>query len=111
MEGDTTVLRSDHGRSFEMLSTAGEVARAEMKQALKLRVATLTRELRSLQAADHLNAPATAASAVADRRRQRRLQQADTLAAGLHRELRRHAGSGVTSPQSLAGSSVREGFG
>jgi len=107
-EGDTSVIRSDC--SFEMLSTVGEVARAETKKALEVRIAALSRELRSLEAASHLHAPA-AATTVADRRRQRRLQQADTLAAGLHGELRRHAGSGVTSPQSRAGSSVREVFG
>merc|ERR1712146_97774 len=58
-----------------------------------------------------MGASAAVVTTAADRRRQRRLQQADRFAAGLHQELQRHGGSGVTSPRSLAGSSTREAFG
>lgn len=91
-------LKSDS--SFEMLSTLGEMERADAKKVLQSRLVSLSRELRSLQAS--ANGRYDPSGAIqADRRRQRRLQQADTLATGMHQELRRHASSGMTSPRSF----------
>lgn len=90
----TKVLKKE--TSFEMLSTPEEMEQAEIKKALHDRLAALNREIRSLQGS------ASGCSTPADRHRQRRLQQAHALAAGMHQELRRSAGSGAMSPRSTS---------
>jgi hypothetical protein len=87
-------LKSDS--SFEMLATIAEADISEEKKALQMRLAELSRELRTLLADQR-----SSAALSMDKRRSRRLQQADAIAAGLHHELRRRGNSGASSPRSL----------
>lgn len=87
--------------SFEMLATASEVKLAEEKKALQARVKRLEQVLHEPLAIAPRRVRGTPHRITEFARRQRRLQQLDSIAGVLHEELRKrraNAGPGLRSP-------------
>lgn len=88
--------------SFEMLATVSEVKLAEEKKALQARVKRLEQVLREPLAIAPHRIRGTANHITEFARRQRRLQQLDTIAGVLHEELRKRRANAVLGLRSPA---------
>lgn len=91
--------------SFEMLGTIEEVEKSTEKKQLQRRITTLNRELNGLQ--NIAIGSQSSCTGAEDKRRKRKLQQVDAIAASLHEELRRQGSSGL-SGTSTPGSMISD---